>query len=226
MKLVNTNLGVQISFHECIPTILAIENPLIMTRFIWTMMKQINGGEGDFILSDEKELKFEKSCGLILDPFSLELNSKKVLTVLYKKLGTSGGSQLEGKSKLLQDCISLIDQCIVSSGIENLTYDADIAWNDIFKALGVRFDDHCESLLDKVISYLKILSDLSDTRVLVLLNFTGFFSTKELEEIVKMGSYLKINLVFLEKVEPATYLKEEARYIIDKDQCVITNHSF
>lgn len=226
MILVNAKLGIQISFQEGIPTILAIENPMIMARFIWTVMEQIRGEEGNFILSEDKELNFGKSCSLILEPFSIELNSKKILSALYKKLSEGSENQLEGKNKLLQDYFSLIDQCIVSSGIENLTYNEDITWSEIFKGLGVRFDDHCESLLDKVISYLKIVSDLSDIRLLTFLNFTGFFSAEELEEIIKMAAYLKINILFLEKEEPTFFFKQESRYIIDKDQCIITNHSF
>ena len=189
------------------------------------MMKQLRGEEGEFILSDEKELKFEKCSDLLLDPFSVELNSKKVLSALYKRLSECGENQLESKSKLLQDYFSLIDQCIVSSGIENLTYDVDITWNEIFKVLGVRFDDHCENLLDKVLSYLKILSDLSEIRLVTFLNFTSFFSKEELEEIVKMAAYLKINVLFLEKLEPTCCFKQEVRYIIDKDQCIIINQS-
>lgn len=221
MKLVNAMLGINIPFEEGKTEFLILENTASLNQFIREMDLQCSGESGNFLLSEEKELKMAKVCQFLLEPFTLDLNSKKIMTLLYRKLGEAGEGYLEEKGRVLSESLSLIDRCIVSSGIQNLTCNMDFSWNDLFKLLDVKIDTQYENLLDKMISYLKILADLGDVRLLVVLNFVAFFDREELQEIIRMAQYLKINLLFVEKREPDDWYTDENRYIIDKDNCVI-----
>ena len=222
MKLVNTQLGINIPFEEGKPEFLIIENTASLNQFIQEMNLQCGGESGNFLLSEEeKELKMSKTCQFLLEPFTLDLNSKRILTVLYRKLGEAGEGYLEQKNHVLSESLSLIDQCIVSSGIQNLTCNTDFSWNDLFKLLDVKIDSQYENLLDKMISYLKILADLRDVRLLILLNFVSFFEKEEIKEIIRMARYLNVTVLFVEKTEPACWYDTESRYIIDKDNCII-----
>lgn len=95
----------------------------------------------------------------------------------------------------------------------------------LFKLLDVKIDTQYENLLDKMISYLKILADLGDVSLLVVLNSATFFDREELQEIIQMARYLKINILFVEKREPEDWYADEKRYIIDKDNCIIVRKS-
>lgn len=225
MKLVNAILGIDIPFEEGKPEFLILENTASLNQFIREMNLQCSGESGNFLLSEGKELKIAKVCQFLLEPFTLDLNSKKIMTLLYRKLGEAGEGYLEQKSRVLSESLSLIDQCIVSSGIQNLTCNADFSWNDLFKLLDVKIDTQYENLLDKMISYLKILADLGEVRLLAVLNFAAFFEREELQEIIRMARYLKINILFVEKREPKDWYADENRYIIDKDNCIIVRKS-
>lgn len=225
MKLVNAMLGINIPFEEGKPEFLILENTAFLNQFIREMNLQCSGESGNFLLSEEKELRISKVCQFLLEPFTLDLNSKKIMTLLYRKLGEAGEGYLEQKGRVLSESLSLIDQCIVSSGIQNLTCNADFSWNDLFKLLDVKTDTQYENLLDKMISYLKILADLGEVRLLAVLNFAAFFDREEMQEIIRMARYLKINILFVEKREPEDWYADENRYIIDKDNCIIVRKS-
>ena len=90
MKLVNAILGIDIPFEEGKPEFLILENTASLNQFIREMNLQCSGASGNFLLSEGKELKIAKVCQFLLEPFTLDLNSKKIVTLLYRKLGEAG----------------------------------------------------------------------------------------------------------------------------------------
>lgn len=91
MKLVYTELEQQLVFQENKVNVLVIEQKELFRRMIQELDKQISGEEGGFVLSDNnKTMKIDKEICLILNPFALDINSRKALTGLYNELGKLG----------------------------------------------------------------------------------------------------------------------------------------
>lgn len=222
MKLVNEPLGFHLSFIELRPTLIVIENPGFMAQCVSLLCQQCQGENGDFILSEAgTELKIDKTCQIILDPFHLALNSKRNINLLYKKLATATEGLEETATNLLAASINLLESNLLRSGISNITYNLQPTWIDLYKMLSVQFDEEFENLLDKLQTYLKLMSELGDTRLVIFVGLCAFLNTEEREELAKIAAYLNINLLFLESREPEDYLSGEIRYIIDKDLCLI-----
>ena len=69
--------------------VLVIEKPSVMAKMVQDMYLQYNGKEGGFLLSHEaKIMSIEKNMELVLEPFSINCNNKKVINKLYQELTT------------------------------------------------------------------------------------------------------------------------------------------
>ena len=72
MKLVYTELEQQLIFQENRVNVLVMEHKELFRRMIQELAKQIDGGEGRFVLSDnDKILKIDKDVCLVVNPFAL-----------------------------------------------------------------------------------------------------------------------------------------------------------
>ncbi len=91
MKLVYTELEQQIVFQENKVNVLVVEHKELFRRMINELNEQLEGVERGFTLSaDNKILKIEKEVCLVLNPFGLDINSRKALTGLYNELSKLG----------------------------------------------------------------------------------------------------------------------------------------
>ena len=82
--LVNTFYNLELRLIENAITVLSVEAPSAYQKIMHDFWQQYNGNEGSFILSENgKELKIQKNVECIYNPFSVNLNDKKILTKRY-----------------------------------------------------------------------------------------------------------------------------------------------
>ena len=87
MILVHPRIEEQIEFKENVINVLCIENKTMFNEIVSDFLVQINGEDGDFILSEKgKELPIKKTVELVLSPFIMDFNSKKILSSIYGDL--------------------------------------------------------------------------------------------------------------------------------------------
>ena len=60
MRLLNSRYGINIEFRENEINTLIVEKPEFLTDVVQNIMKQIEGEEGDFVLSDNTSIKIDK----------------------------------------------------------------------------------------------------------------------------------------------------------------------
>lgn len=83
MKLVNSKYNLDIEFEENISNTLVLENKQHMIDVIQNLILQLKGDEGDFVLSSEKNVKFDKVVEFITNPFEIDFISKRIQLFLY-----------------------------------------------------------------------------------------------------------------------------------------------
>lgn len=89
--LVNTFYNLELRLIENEITVLSLEAPSAYQKIMHDLWQQYNGNEGSFILSENgKELKIQKNVECIYNPFTVNLNDKKILTKLYQELSLQG----------------------------------------------------------------------------------------------------------------------------------------
>lgn len=87
MKLVHTNLNTAVLSDKYVFTEWIIESPKLYANYLQELFSQQNGEDGGFVLSDkEKELNLAKNMEIIVNPFQIEINGRKILNKLYAEL--------------------------------------------------------------------------------------------------------------------------------------------
>ena len=210
MKLVYTELEQQLVFQENKVNVLVIEQKELFRRMIQELDKQISGEEGGFVLSDNnKTMKIDKEICLILNPFALDINSRKALTGLYNELGKLGLNEenylktcsLKGQiAEYIYDLLNQVDYA--------LKFQDDFNLQSMFKALEVEFEAGEGNFLEGLV-YL-----------LTFVNLKTYLMSEELHEFYKEAFYRKIQLLLLEN-NIGDELAEEAVSIVDADLCLI-----
>lgn len=221
MKLVNSQLCLAINVNENEVNELVVENQEVFSMIVGELVLQVAGAEGNFVLSEcGKVLKIGTTVDVLIDYYSVSVNNRKILGRLYKELTSVGNDHLEEKADINSRMITLLDQLIFSTGMQNLNYELDFQWEDIFKMYNLRFDEQYNNLSEKMEVYLKTLANYTDVRIVFLVNIKSYLSFQELIELYKIADYCKINLFLIESRE-STERGQEKRFIIDRDKCFI-----
>ncbi len=222
MKLVYTELEQQLIFQENRVNVLVIEHKELFRRMIQELAKQIDGVEGRFVLSDnDKILKIDKDVCLVVNPFALEINSRKALTGLYNELGKLGMNEenylntCRVKGQIAEYIYGLLNQVDYA-----LKFQDDFNLQSLFKALEVEFESGEENFLEGLVYFMDVCSKFQKVKILAFVNLKTYLTNDELKKIYKEAFYRKIQLLLLENsVEQE--LAEEAVCIVDDDLCVV-----
>ena len=87
MKLCYAPDGLEILIPEGGVSGICLENPKTMQSFVSNLWKQSNGEEGDIFISDgDKSVHLDKGASVVFNPFSIDVNEKKILTKLMIQL--------------------------------------------------------------------------------------------------------------------------------------------
>ena len=110
MKLVCASFGLEMELLENYVTVLVVENAGYLTEIVSSLKKQSDGEEGIFVLVENDKIeKIDKKLALVIDPFSISVNERKIINKLYTKLGEIAPDYFEDKAKLTEDAIVLLD---------------------------------------------------------------------------------------------------------------------
>lgn len=224
MKLVNSKIDYLVDFKENIVNVLVLENQDVMSYVVYDLWNQCAGNDGDFILSDKKELKLDKNMQLIINPFDIDFNNKKIISTLYNNLSQIANEYVEEKAYINANILSLLDDIILKDKYPNIEYSLDFSWNDIFKLYSVKIEDNTETLISRLIDYMNLISSYIDVKILTLVNIKSYLSENELIELYQSASYNKIQLLLIESIERKILSNEEV-CIVDSDKCIIEKHT-
>lgn len=202
MKLVNTLYGLEFDLIENQILVLSIENHLAYSNILETLWKQYKGESGDFILSDEsKELKLSQKMECIYNIFCITTNDKKIITKLYQELTFQNDTLLQEESILFkQELITYFDK-VISTVPYNLKYNFDTELSSLMKSVSVEIDDDSDSLLEKVMQYIKLMNQICGIEIFVIPNLKSYFSTEDIIQLYEVAIYNKIYLIVIEPIQ-------------------------
>ena len=176
-KLVYGKYDISMSLEENSVNELIIENPRVLAEMVQELTAQAEGAEGGFTLSEDgKLLSIEKNLVFIKDPFSVDVNQRKLLVKLYEELEehTKDVLFLEGED-FFHAYIRYMNGVCEKSGLF-LTYEEEPKAEDIFKLAKLRIDCQAESLVEQIAEYLRVWAELLHQEVFVFLNLKLFLT--------------------------------------------------
>lgn len=223
MKLLEREIGLEIELRENEVAVVVLEDIALRLSLIEELYLQLEGKEGNWLLSEkEKIYDLSKHIELILEPFSLQLNSKKL------------------KTKLYQDIKVIADECFALPGLELHSYICTYLervlekvpypmrykneWNllDFLKSYNVELEEAYDDVCEKIFEYIKLMNQVCGINVFVTVNLKQYLTEKQLIELYKLSKYSKIQLVLIEFNMYNKKIEGEKIYILDKDDCIIT----
>lgn len=221
MKLVYSAYGIIFELEENKVNILVIENPTVLVEVVGRLNEQCEGKDGEFILSNEnKILNISKSVSFVKDPFSIDCNNRKILTKLYQELERESMIDWnEEQQEFYKSYISYVTNLCKKSEFM-LTFVDKPELQDILKMAEVKIEVQVQSILERIIEYIKISSNLLKQNIFVFLNLKLFLTEQEIEELYKECFYRKVHLILIEAIYHTKKIEEKI-CIIDKDKCVI-----
>lgn len=224
MKLVHPEISFSIiEDNSCVCNEWIIEEPIAFSEYVKELFYQINGGEGNFVLScDEKEQDISKLMDMIIDPFSVNINDRKIINKLYSELSQTAYNN--ENYLYTQNLLSNIQKYFLdleqsSNYVLDITSEIDI--RALYKALDVKLEIYTDDFFEMINQYIKIDAELMKKEVIVFINLGSYLSKEQLEELIKNAAYNEIKLLLIENYQKDYFLKDTRYIIIDKDGCEI-----
>ncbi|MCF2643016.1 MAG: type II-A CRISPR-associated protein Csn2 [Lachnospiraceae bacterium] len=223
MKLVERELGLEIELRENTASVIVLEDVVGRLPFVEELYSQVMGKEGNWLLvEDEKNYELGKKVEMILEPFSLELNNKKVKAKLYQDIKEIAQDYcfkqgLELHSRICNYLESLLERIPYPVKYEE-------EWNilELLKAYGVELVEECDSICEKLFTYIKLVNQVCGISIFITVNLKQYLTENQILELYKLAKYSKIQLVLIEFNMSDKKMECEDVFILDKDRCIIT----
>ena len=225
MKLAHPEFHFLIDISEVSFPVLVLERSDLYYRYISQLCSQSEGAPGSFILSDSwTPLDFGKSVLVVSDLFHVDLNNRRLITALSKRMNMLAVSEHHIQSSLsVQDILIKwvleLENALPGAIVHNECIDI----GSILKSIGVRFDDSNNNLVELVCNYIKICAEYMSTRLMVFVGLHNSLDNTSLIEIYNTAGYIKVSILDIERYMPEDKLPCEKYYIIDRDNCEIYN---
>ena len=141
----------------------------------------------------------EENCSNILfikDPMNIDINNKKILTALYKKIIQYIDLNLKEHISLIENEIfKLLDELIYQTNYE-LYYDGEIDINKILGMYQLSLKQNKDNnYLDFLVNYIKLNIELNDSSLIISFGLIKILTKNELELLKKELKLLNISLV-------------------------------
>lgn len=157
---------------------ITIENSLLFRKLIEELLEDINGDSEHIILSENNQkLNCKKISEIIINPFALDINSKKVLQKLYAELQQiSLEAEHYEKSLELRESINrfILDICFHSKYI--LNHNLNFELKDIFAAVKIHLEEENFNLLEKLLAYIRTSHLFLGVQVFWIINISDYFT--------------------------------------------------
>ena len=219
MKLANSKFFETLEF-ECGSQTLVVENVELLRTIILQLKFQINNKIGDFILSDNDAiLDISKNILLITDVFEISGLSKQLKNKLQQYVESSYDND-----DLYQDVYQKLIEFgndLTNSSPYPLCFNQEISKFDIIKLLDIQFEHNYSSLLEEVIDYIDIFSQIIKTKLFVFVSLRSFLTDEEFNNFMKIMDYKGIRVLLIERYLLLDTGTNNNVHIIDKDLCVI-----
>ena len=221
IQLAHVHLETQLTISEEYVQLLIVENPTEFYHMVSDLDGQFDGREGTFVFSmDGQIVPAIKYGAMVSDLFHFDLNDKKLLTLLYKRLeSVAFGDKIAFFNDLTAKTVAVLEELFVSVPFA-LEYDEPQP-SDYLKASGVKFAKVYETLEEKLVCYINALIELKQCEFFVFVNLKSVLTDEKLGQIYAHCRAEQVGLLLMEDGKRRQLLPCEKAVIITEDLCEI-----
>lgn len=222
MKLMHVDFAEPIKIQLDKITEWIIESPELFSKYLYELTMQLEGAEGEFVLStNEKELAISKTVTIIFDPITININDKKILSKIYNELQKIAINEemyihtKEITNVLQQYFLELEHNYDFTLNIEN-----EMDLQGLFKLLGIHIESETLSYFERFLQFIKVQNIVLSKKLIILVNCRCFFTENQLEELFLFAKHNEIPILLIEATQ-RDFTNKTIKYIIDSDKCFI-----
>lgn len=222
MNLVTKYLENSLEIKSKTINTLVLEDTHYFSLFLKGLIEATEIESDEFeLIEDYKTIDMTKYVEIIFDIFNLEANSANILKKMYAELEEDLNTQEVYTKKVELESIiaNITDELIYRSRFSLKA--GEINYQNLFKAIEIEFDYEKNSVLERLIEYIKVTSELLKTKVYIIVNLDIFLSEEELVELEKFLIYNDIKVLALQNTIRREVKPSENLRIVDKDLCEI-----
>lgn len=222
MKLAYVDLSRPIELDYQKATEWVIESPELFVQYTQMLYQQMEGAEGEFILSENDEiLDFSKQAEIILNPFGLDFNDRRIQKKLYSELQKAayGENAFLDTQKIEAELKNYIYQLEYISGYD-ISVNEELDLTGIFKALDVQMDEPELDFCERLVQYMKIMAELLGKKLMIFVNIRSYINEEQLKRVMETAVHNELALLFIENIQ-RDFSNDRRYYIIDKDKCEV-----
>lgn len=220
--LVYPPIGLEININKDKVQTIVIEEPRLFYEIINDIYSQINGNNGNTVISENYvPIQLSRSADIITQFIPFTLNKKDILSSIYSEMKDRSVNVLFYGAT--QEIYAHIEKYLYDL-IENEDNEMDICCPDDISAILKAFDLHIvetdKKLNEKLFEYFLALRKYKKRSVFVTVGLRNYITNREAEDLFQSVLLNGITLICLESKTPML-LKNETRIIIDDDLCII-----
>lgn len=222
MNLVTKYLENSLEIKSKTINTLVIEDTHYFSLFLKGLIESTEIESDEFeLIEDYKTVDMTKYVEVIFDIFNLEANSSNILKKMYVELEEDLNTQEVYTKKVELESViaNITDELIYRSRFSLKA--GEINYQNLFKAIEIEFDYEKNSVLERLIEYIKVTSELLKTKVYIIVNLDSFLSEEELVELEKFLLYNDVKVLALQNTIRREVKPSENLRIVDKDLCEI-----
>lgn len=221
IRITHVHLDTPLILSEDCVQLLIIENPSEFYNTVFELDGQFDGKEGNFVFSSEGQIiSAAKNGVMVSDFFHFDLNDKKILNLLYKKIEGSVVSEKTLEfNELTAKTVGFLEDVSFLMPFE-LEYD-EPQIQDYLKAAGVKFQKDYDSLEEKIICYINALIELKNCEFFIFVNLKSVLNDQKLQQIYDHCRAEQVGLLLIENTKTRPLLLCEKAVVITEDLCEI-----
>ena len=219
MKLMHPEMERALTFCEGEITSLVIENQEFFRKFIEDILWQIDGNDGEAILSiDHTPVAFSKHAALLSSFVPFDINQKALLskiTSALEKTAIDEGHYL-ASMELVRQIQSYFDDLFFEYPCELGVTKLSIS--SLIRSAGVEIRECYEHPIEKVLNYMELVREFDRDRLFIFVNMRSYFSDDTMEKFLSTVLSHDYRILLLDGWSHPL-LSIELRYTVDADLC-------
>jgi len=195
-----------------------IENQINYRQYLQSLKNQLENKDPFLLLYDnDKEKELDKEAFLIDNPLSIQIDEKKMNTLIQKEIAAEITEDQKEKFEILQHQITEYIESISMDYPLPVSFDLDYSLISLLKSISLQTASDFPSYLEYMVNQIKKISFVLKYNVFFIVNLRDYLSDEEMQSFIKEMNSLEISFAIISSHLPLAKLPNEFIIQIDKD---------
>lgn len=195
-----------------------IENQINYRQYLQSLKNQLENKDPFLLLYDnDKEKELDKEAFLIDNPLSIQIDEKKMNTLIQKEIAAEITEDQKEKFEILQHQITEYIESISMDYPLPVSFDLDYSLIALLKSISLQTASDFPSYLEYLVNQIKKISFVLKYNVFFIVNLQDYLSDEEMQSFIKEMNSLEIFFVIVSSHLPISRISNEFIIQIDKD---------